>query len=44
MKVNVRKADKADLKEFAKSKEVQNNKEKVIYYVSRRSAYGELRY
>ena len=44
MKVNVRKADKADLKELAKNKEVQNNKEKVMHYVSRRSAYGELRY
>ena len=44
MKLNVRKADKADLKELAKNKEVQNNKEQVIHYVSRRSAYGELRY
>ena len=44
MKVNVRKADKTDLKELAKNKEVQNNKQKVMYYVSKRSAYGELRY
>lgn len=44
MRLNVRKADKADLKELAKNKEVQNNKEKVMHYVSRRSAYGELRY
>ena len=44
VKLNVRKADKADLKELAKNKEVQNNKEKVMHYVSRRSAYGELRY
>lgn len=44
MKVNVRKADKADLKELAKNKEVQNNKQKVMHYVLKRSAYGELRY
>ena len=39
-----RKEDKEALKVFSKSKEVQNNKEKVMSFVNMRSAYGELRY
>ena len=44
MKVSVRKADKKALKALNTSKEVQNNERKVMTFVNKRAAYGELRY
>lgn len=44
MKLNLRQTDKKDLKDFLKSKEVQNNKKKVAALVEKRLSYGEFRY
>ena len=44
MKVRVRKNDKKVIETLNTSKEVQNNECKVMTFVNKRAAYGELRY